>query len=310
MLNINQLSKLGIGTWGIGGFAERNPQNDDERQISAISEMLRRGLNYIEVNYWTANGHSMDLVKRSIDKSGISRDKIFISQSIYSNTAHNLEDANVELNYALDLFDTEYIDSLAFNSNLIESIGQEQVFLWFKSLIESKKVRYVNLNNPSLEVLKQACNFFGKNLFSIEVGLNFEIRENCDSGIIDYARSKNVLPVIYQPLRRNRTSKRNWPLLVELTKKYNKTQNQIILNWLVTTKHLPLVKTDSLEHINENMESFGFKLEDSDVRRVDTYRPVNYIKPNVYWGSKGDGVRIDQLSNVFDEEYDKQQNRN
>ena len=32
----------------------------------------------------------------------------------------------------------------------------------------------------------------------------------------------------YQPLRRNRTANRNYPLLIELSNKYNKTQNQIL----------------------------------------------------------------------------------
>ena len=32
----------------------------------------------------------------------------------------------------------------------------------------------------------------------------------------------------------------------------------------------------------------------------------NFIKPKVFYGLKGEGARIDLLSNVFDEEYDKQ----
>lgn len=306
MIDKNDLSKIGIGTWGVGGFAERNPQNNDEQQIAAMVEMLNNDVNYIEINYWTAQGHSMDLVVQAIKQSKVEREDIFLSQSIYAYTAPDLDSATKKLDYVLKLFETTCIDSLAFSSGLVESIGQDQVFAWFKSQLDAKKIRYINLNNPSLEVLKQAYEYFGKQLFSIEIGLNFEIRENYDSGIIDFAQSQGILSVIYQPLRRNRTAKRNWPLLVSLAEKYHKTQNQIILNWIAAKGHLPLNKSENVEHIKENLEAFSFELDQDDIAKIDSFRPPNYKKPAVFWGNNGEGVRIDQLSNVFDDDYDKQ----
>lgn len=41
---------------------------------------------------------------------------------------------------------------------------------------------------------------------------------------------------------------------------------------------------------------------------LNAFRPPHYHKPQVYWGDAGQGVRIDQLSNIFDEDYDKQTN--
>ena len=34
MLDPKNIFPIGIGTWGIGGFAEKNPQNDDEKQVA------------------------------------------------------------------------------------------------------------------------------------------------------------------------------------------------------------------------------------------------------------------------------------
>lgn len=307
MIDKQHLSKIGIGTWGIGGFAERNPNNDDQKQIEALVHMLQNGLNYIEINYWTAQGHSFELVKQAIDQSGVEREDIFLSQSIYAYTAPDLDSSKKELEDTLKLFETDYIDSLALSSGLVESIGQDNVFSWLKQLISEKKVRFVNLNNPSLEQLQSAHKVLGESLFSIEIGYNFEIRENDDSDIISYATKNNILPVIYQPLRRNRTANHNWPLLIELAKKYGKTQNQILLNWITSLGYLPLTKSESIEHIKEHLDSLTFTIDQADLDRMTEFRPPNYKKPLVYWGAKGDGVRIDQLSNVFDDDYDKQQ---
>jgi aryl-alcohol dehydrogenase-like predicted oxidoreductase len=83
MLNINQLSKLGIGTWGIGGFAEINLSNDDEKQISALVHMLNNGLNFVEANMWYSQGKSVDLLSKALKKSNKKREDIFICQAVY-----------------------------------------------------------------------------------------------------------------------------------------------------------------------------------------------------------------------------------
>lgn len=305
MINKNDLFPIGIGTWGIGGFAERKPGNDDQKQASVLVHMLKKGMNYVELNVWTAQGHSVELVSEAVKQAGVRRENLFLSQAIYSYTASMLTAAKNELEGILKLFGTDYIDSLSLNEAAIAAIGKDQLYVWYRELLASKKVRYINLNNPSLETLTDAKQKFGDKLFSVEIGFNFEIRENEENGIISFAGKNNVLCVIYQPLRRNRTAKRNWPLLVELSAKYGKTQNQILLNWIVSRGYLPLTKSETAAHIDEHLESTRFILNEEDTEKLNAFRPPNYRKPKVYWGATGEGVRIDQLSNVFDDDYDK-----
>jgi diketogulonate reductase-like aldo/keto reductase len=307
MIIKKDLSKIGIGTWGIGGFAERNPQNDDLKQIEALAHMFRSGMNYVELNIWTSQGQSVELASKGLETSGIKRDNVFLSQAIYSYTASTQEQAEKELSDLCKIFKTDYMDSISLTATAITEIGKENVIEWYKKCLADNKVRYINLNNPSIEILKEFHEIFGEKLFSIEIGFNFEIRENFDNGIIDYANKNDILNVIYQSLRRNRTSQRNWPLLVELSEKYNKTQNQILLNWIARKGMLPLTKSESIEHINEHLESTKFEIDADDIKKLDEFRPPNYVAPKVFWTQTGEGVRIDQLSNKFDEEYDKQQ---
>lgn len=306
MISNHRLSKIGIGTWGIGGFAKRNIDNYDEKQIDAIAYMIDSGLNYIELNIWTAEGHSVELVSKAIKKSRVDRDNLFLSQAIYSYTAPNLIAAKKELDACLKTFKTNYVDSLSLNEAAIASIGYEQVITWFKQLLKDKIIRYINFNNPSFERIIEARKIFDDKLFSIEIGFNFEIRENKKNGIIDYANKNKILCVIYQPLRRNRTALRNWPILIKLSKKYNRTQNQILLNWICSKGFLPLTKSETIEHIKEHLDSLQFTMDQTDLKQLDEFRPPNYIPPNPYWGVVGSGIRIDQLSNVFDEDFDNQ----
>ena len=48
MINKKDFSSFGMGTWGIGGFAERDKNNDDEKQVKAMAYMFEKGVNYVE----------------------------------------------------------------------------------------------------------------------------------------------------------------------------------------------------------------------------------------------------------------------
>jgi len=301
VINKSDLSKIGIGSWGIGGFAERNLNNDDEKQIAALTYMFSNKMNFIEQNFWSSQGHGIELIKQALDRSGMTRDSIFISQAIYTYTAHSLDDAKKEVEAFKRLFNTDYTDTISINSAGFNEFGEQNVFDFYSQLLANGSTRYINLNNPSLTFLQKMHRQFGDKLFSIEICLNFEIRANEDLGIIKYAQDNGIVCVIFQPLRRNRTAARNWPLLVDLAKKYNKTQNQIILNWISSKGLLPITKSETITHITEHLDSLAFTINNTDLKKIDVFRPPNYDQPEIDWLGTGTGVRIDQLSNVFDD---------
>ena len=107
--------------------------------------------------------------------------------------------------------------------------------------------------------------------------------------------------VAYQPLRRNRTHLRNYDLLVELSRKYNKSQNQIILNWIIKEKNIKvLIKSTNCNRIDENIESLNFKMEQSDYKRLNDFKNEEFENIKIDWNNTGDGISIDQLPNQFE----------
>ena len=165
------------------------------------------------------------------------------------------------------------------------------------------KIRFTSVTNFNLEYLQKYHQVFKEKLFSHELCFNFEIRENEVLSITEYARNNEILNVIYQPLRRNRTSHRNWPVLLELSQKYNKTQNQVLLNWLSAKGFYPLIKSDKIEHINENLEAWSFTLDTDDIKKLNNFSVSGYKSPKIDWFMTGDGTKIHAIPNEFDEKY-------
>ena len=103
----------------------------------------------------------------------------------------------------------------------------------------------------------------------------------------------------YLTLRRNRTAARNYPLLVELAEKYGRSQNQIVLNWILRHRQMQtIVKSLSPANISANLAALDFMLEEEDYARMDTFRCTESERIQINWGG-GNGVPIDQLANQF-----------
>lgn len=301
MINRTDLFPIGIGTWGVGGLAEKNPDNNDEKQVNAVSHMFNSGMNYVETNLWYAQGHAAKLTADALAKSRKSRDQVFIAQVVYGYTATTIKAASKEFDQMRKLFDTDYIDAIEFSASDLATFGYDSIVKFVDRVLSTSKARYFNLTNANLETLKKFHKHYGDKLFAHEVGFNPEVRENEELGITKYADDNNILNVIFQPLRRNRTANHNYPLLVELAEKYNKTQNQIILNWIVSKGFFPLTKSETIAHIDEHIGALDFKIDSADLRRIEEFRAPGYKTPKIIWKREGDGVQIYQLSNLVED---------
>lgn len=302
MIDLKNLSKFGIGSWGLGGYAELDPTNDDANQIKALEFQLNSGMNLVTVNFWNSDGKAVKLFHEAMINTGKKRNEIFLVQSIYDYKLPTFEDVKKEFQLCLNTFETDYIDSIEFNLAGIDKYGLDTVVEFIQSLLDSGKTRFVSVTNFNLEHLKKFHGIFGDKLFSHELHYSFDVRANEEFGIIDYAMENNIINIVFQPLRRNRTALRNWPLLVSLGEKYGKTQNQIILNWLVNRGLHPLIKSENIEHIKENLAALDFNLDEQDIEKLNEFTVPGYHTPEIDWFNKGTGgVFIATLPNVFDE---------
>ena len=108
MIDRQTLSPFGVGAWGIGGFAKRDPQNKDEQQIEAIAYSLKKGMNFIVVNFWNSEGYSVEIIRKAVKESKVPREKIFIVQAIYDYNLDTLEEVKAEFNLCLEKFETSF----------------------------------------------------------------------------------------------------------------------------------------------------------------------------------------------------------
>lgn len=288
MIKKENLYKIGIGTWKID-------YEHFENDIDALVYSHNKGENYLSLYMLYNNGEVVKQMRKFLDK--IDREKVFINVNLEP-TIKEIEDIEKQLDEYLKILDIKYVDNLQIHGSFVSEIPLVEVYKEIKRLVDIGKVRYIGISNVNLEQLKEINSLVRIDFFEGVYNLECKLYE--DIGVLNYCKENDIKFICYQPLRRNRTARRNYPLLVELALKYNKTQNQIILNWIINRKNImPLIKSTNIERIDENNESINFKMSDDDYNKLDDFRNTEFDNVKIDWDCNG-GVTIDQLANQFE----------
>lgn len=289
MLDKNEIFPIGIGTWKID---YENIEND----IGGLRHSYKSGQNYLSLYMMYNGGAVVRCLKKYVEE--LDRDKIFINVNIEP-TIEKIEDIEKQLDEYLEILNLEYIDELQLHTPKATKLPLIDTYKEMQRLVNIGKVRYLGISNCNLGQLKEVNEKVKVDFF--EGVYNLECKTNEDIGILDYCKENNITFISYQALRRNRTAKRNYPLLLELSEKYNKTQNQIILNWIIKEKGIkPIIKCTNIERINENLDSLEFEMDKEDYEKLNIFRNEEFDKIKIDWNYTGEGVTIDQLANQFE----------
>ncbi len=288
MVNKNDIFELGIGTWKID---YENIENDMESLIHSYN----LGQNYLSLSMLYNNGEVVKQIKKFIDK--VDRNKLFIATNLEP-TIECKDDIEKQLNEYLQILNIEYVDMLQLHKPSFSKIPLINVYREIQRLASLGKVKYIGISNANLEQLslinKEIKIDFFEGIYNLECKIYEDIK------VLDYCNKNDIKFLCYQPLRRNRTAKRNYPLLAELANKYNKTQNQIILNWITNEKKMvALVKSTNITRTDENKQALDFKMDIEDYKRLNNFRSKEFDNIKIDWDDNG-GISIDQLANQFE----------
>lgn len=288
MINKSDIFELGIGTWKID---YENIEND----MQSLIHSYNLGQNYLSLSMLYNNGEVVRQMKKFIDK--VDRDKLFIATNLEP-TIECKNDIEKQLNEYIQSLNIEYVDMLQLHKPSFSKIPLIDVYKEIQRLASLGKVKYIGISNASLEQLslinKEIKIDFFEGIYNLECKIYEDIK------VLDYCNKNDIKFLCYQPLRRNRTAKRNYPLLVELANKYNKTQNQIILNWIINEKKMiALVKSTNINRIDENKKALDFKMDIEDYEKLNNFRSEEFDNVKIDWDDNG-GISIDQLANQFE----------
>ena len=255
---------LGLGTWGIGGFSSKNVAGDDD-DIQALTFGLDLGMQLVDTAEMYASGHSEEVVGRAIENR---RESVFLATKV-SPEHFSSEGVLKACDRSLKRLRTEYVDLYqAHWPN--PRIPISETMKAMERLVREGKVRFIGVSNFSVEQTQEAR----EALSTVDVVSNqveYSLLDRAiESELLPYAEQEQITIIAYSPLARGRIAKGSsresqWSTIDKIATKYEKTRNQIALNWLITKQQvIAIPKSANLPHLKENLGGQGWKMQNED----------------------------------------------
>lgn len=273
------IPQIGFGP-GIMGYSARMPKKRNQisffvwrvwnkiylqsilkrKFISTISNAFKNG--YRLFDYSNAYGNQ-NLVSKAIKKSGIPRDRLFLTARI-SNKAQFDRTVREEFFSTLSEWGVKQVDLLQFHW----PVTGKYVDTW-KEMIKLRNEGYVkilgvaNCHRHHLEALEKATGVIPE-VNQIEVHPLFTQKK-----LLSYCKDRGIIVEAYTPIGRYDDRLVRLPLLKNLEQKYKKSFVQIILRWHIQNGVIPVIRAHRQKHQKDNIDIFDFNLSDEDMALID-----------------------------------------
>jgi 2,5-diketo-D-gluconate reductase B len=250
-----EIPVLGLGTGGLG---------DDCGSIVAAA--LGTGYRHIDTarKYGTERG-----VGEAIRAARVPRDEIFLTTKVSHENLHagDLERSTQASLRALGL---DRVDLLLVHWPVPDMPLQETM----GALAEMKRrglTRHIGVANFNIALLDEAIRLCPEPL----VALQCEYHPYLDqSKVLDACRQRGLVFIAYCPLARGRLI--GEPAIVELARAKGRTPAQIALRWLIQQDDVAAIpRSSSAERVAENIDVFGFALDDDEMKRIAALKRPN-----------------------------------
>ena len=246
----NVIPQLGFGVW----------QVPDAEATPAVAEAIEAGYRLID----TAQGYDNEGgVGKAIRDSGIPRDQLFVTSKL-RNGAHAYDEAIKAFELSAKKLGLDYLDMFLIHWPVPKQ--DKYVDAW-RALVELKaqgRIRSIGVSNFLPEHIDQIMDATGvlPAVNQVELHPKYQQRD-----IRAFHAEHSIALECYSPLGSG--SVLDDPVLGEIAKKHGRSVSQVILRWELDQGLIVIPKSTHADRIRQNIDVFGFSLDDEDRARVD-----------------------------------------
>jgi len=261
---------FGIGTWMMGGALTRDINNDDDRDVRAIQEAIKRGITHVDTAELYAAGHAEEIVGKAIEE--VDRKSLFIVSKVW-NDHLRYDDVLKSAHDSLSQIGTDYLDLYLIHKPN-PAIPMRETMRALDTLLDDGLIKNIGVSNFTVQRMQEAQSYTKTKIVATQVHYNLMFREPEIKGVVKYCQDNDVLLIAWRPVQKGLLTASNNPIMNEMSRKYNKTPTQIAINWLISQPYVVTLSTmRSPEHLKENLGALGWKMSDEDVELLRQHFP-------------------------------------
>jgi len=263
-----KMPALGIGTYGMGGDEQDEDKSNDAECITAIRDALNLGYTHIDTAEVYGSGHTEELVGKAIED--YDRKKLFIATKVFK-TNLKYDDVIRSAKGSLKRMKIDYIDLCLIHS-YNPDVPIKETISAMDGLVKKGLIKHIGVCNFSIEQLKEAQKYSMNKIVTNQMKYSLWAKTGPDLETIDYCQKNDIMVTAYKLFGRGKINTEKIPIFSVLAKKYNKTEAQIITNWVVSKKNVVTIfKSVNKEHLKENLEALEFQIDDKNIQELDSF---------------------------------------
>lgn len=236
---------------GMGTFL-MSPAEAEAASLAA----LEAGYEHID----TANAYMNEkAVGRAIAKSGVARDKLFVSTKLWP-SVYEAGDAAIE--GTLNRLGLDYVDMLILHQPVGNYLAAWKTM---EKAYKEGKVRALGLSNFPQEKIAEVIDHaeIKPQLVTVECHPYF-----AQSDLREYLSQYRIVIEAWYPLGHGDKGLQEEPVFTKLAEKYGKTAAQVILRWHVQMGTSIIPGSKNPMHIADNADIFDFELTDEEMAEI------------------------------------------
>lgn len=239
---------LGLGTYYLVG----------KECVDIVTKAIEEGYRLIDTAAWYNNEQE---VGEAIKKSNVNREELFITTKI--SNCNNYESAIKRIEESFKRLDLDYIDLLLVHWPEGKYLEVYKALEYFYEQGKIKAIGVSNYNQELLENLLNNCKIKPV-IDQIETHIYWQ-----QIPLHKYLQENNIYHEAWSQFGEGYLKVLDDPLIIELSKKYNKTPAQITLNYLINKDIIVIPRTSNPERLKENIDIFNFLLEEKDIKLIE-----------------------------------------
>ncbi|OXU19723.1 hypothetical protein TSAR_004951 [Trichomalopsis sarcophagae] len=266
----NKVPVLGLGTWQGG--------NDPGEVENAVKLAIDAGYRHFDCASFYGNEAEIGkAIQDKIDQGVVKREDLFVVTKVW-NDEHKQELVVAACKRSLKKLGLGYIDLYLVHWPFSYPDEVDYIETWrgMEECIKlglTRSIGVSNFNSQQLTRLLESASIKPvMNQIELHINLNQKkLREFCASksiAVTGYspfgAPGRNN---VFQPAGADISLQS--PVITGIAKKYNKTNAQIVLRYVIDIGAIPIPKSSSAKRIKENIDIFDFKLTPEEIAAID-----------------------------------------
>lgn len=287
LINNNKIPIIGLGT------------SDMENVAEVVYHSIKEGVRLIDTAaiYGTEEGIGQGIA-RAIKEGIVTREDLFVITKLSPYTKDDIEGsikaslAALNLTY-VDLYLDHWPSSQKTKNGKKYPVVPLHIF-WPKmeEAVEKGYTKSLGVSNYNVQSLCNLLSFCKVKPVVLEVEFHPYLYQK---NLLDFCNKENIRIIAYNPLVRGPYCEKfhkevyvdllNEDIIKELAKKYNKTQGQIALNWIICLGVIPIPRTSKIDRMKENLGAATFRLTDEEVKKISALNKNYRFCSSLNWES-------------------------